>query len=335
MTNDELAQLVTVAIVPRERFSVARKSLGSVLSHTDPSVPLVYLDGRGPRDLQLWLQAEAARRPFKLVRSEHYVSPSQARNLVLDHITTRYVVFIDNDVLVTPRWLESLVACAEETGAAAVGPLMFEGDPTAMVVHNAGGNFEFVGPPGQRDLVQHNEYGHRLRSEIPPEVGRRRVDYVEFHGMLVRAAVFDQIGRLDEGLLSTREHLDLCLRLKEVGGEVWSEMDSAITYENPPPVTRSDLPFFMLRWSEAWNRASLEHFARKYGLGEQYLVRKWGSGQRRQAVFRPFTDSLKRVAGTGVERVMVKGLGFVERMINEVAAPMIARRHGRRAASTP
>jgi GT2 family glycosyltransferase len=42
----------------------------------------------------------------------------------------KYVVFIDNDVLVTPGWLGSLVRRTEETGAWLVGALYCFGEPT-------------------------------------------------------------------------------------------------------------------------------------------------------------------------------------------------------------
>lgn len=45
------------------------------------------------------------------------------------------------------------------------------------------------------------------------------MDFVEFHCVLVRTAAFDSIGPLDEGLLSSREHLDLCLQVRANGGE--------------------------------------------------------------------------------------------------------------------
>ncbi|MBA3294528.1 MAG: hypothetical protein H0T40_12575 [Geodermatophilaceae bacterium] len=62
---------------------------------------------------------------------------------------------------------------------------------------------------------------------------------------------------LDQLLLSTREHLDLCLQIVEAGGSVWLEPASVVTYVTPPPVVRPDSPYFLLRWSESWNVASL------------------------------------------------------------------------------
>jgi GT2 family glycosyltransferase len=284
---------VTIVVVPRERFSVSLRSLTTLIGCTDEPYELVYVDGGSPPEIRERLRQEAGRYNFTLVRTERYLSPNQARNLGLAHVTTPYVVFLDNDVIVTPGWLTPLIDCAEETGAWVVGPLNFEGEFEDMEVHNAGGFLEFEGPEGNQRLLQENRYGHRHRNELPADLERIQADYVEFHCVLVRTSAFDAIGPLDEGLLSTREHLDLCLQVTRAGGEVWSELTSFVTYDHPPPITRGDLPFFMLRWSEEWNWRSVRHFMAKYGLSDEYLERIGGPRARRHVVFRP----ARRLAG--------------------------------------
>ncbi len=115
---------VTVVVVPRERFSLARRALECLLSETTCPFKLVYVDGASPLAVRGYLEAQARSRGFRLLRSEHHLSPTEARNLGLREVAgTRYVVFIDNDVLVRAGWLEALVGCAEETGAWLVGPM--------------------------------------------------------------------------------------------------------------------------------------------------------------------------------------------------------------------
>src|SRR5262249_31256982 len=110
-------KLVTVAITPRERFSFAIASLNSMLERTNYPFDMIYIDAGSPPKVRQHLEAIAREHDFRLLRVNKYMSPNQARNLALEHVTTKYIVFIDNDVLVTEGWLESLVNCAEETGA--------------------------------------------------------------------------------------------------------------------------------------------------------------------------------------------------------------------------
>jgi GT2 family glycosyltransferase len=293
---------VTIVVVPRERFSVSLRSLTTLIGcTTDVPYELVYVDGGSPPAIRERLREEAGRYGFTLVREERYLSPNQARNLGLRHVTTPYVVFIDNDVIVTPGWLQPLIDCAEETGAWVVGPLNFEGEFEDMEVHNAGGFLEFVGPEGQQRLLQENRYGHRHRTALPEGLERFPCDYVEFHCVLVRRSAFDAIGPLDEELLSTREHLDLCLQVTRAGGEVWSDLTSFVTYDHPPPITRTDLPFFLTRWSEEWNWRSVRRFMAKYGLSDEYLERIGGPRARRHVTFRPLKRLVGRTLGDDAE----------------------------------
>jgi GT2 family glycosyltransferase len=116
------APLATVAVVQRDRFSPTRAALERLYEVTEPPFRLIYVDGGSPQRVRAYLTDQARQRGFHLLRRDSYLSPNEARNLALRHVDTRYVVFLDNDVLVTPGWLEALVRCAEETGAWTVGP---------------------------------------------------------------------------------------------------------------------------------------------------------------------------------------------------------------------
>ena len=132
--------LVTIACVPREVFSTTERSLESVLANTSCPHRMVYVDGGSPPEQQRYLERKAREHGFTLVRTDHYLTPNQARNLALEHVDTRYVAFVDNDVLVTEGWLRALVDCAVETKAWSVAPLTFEHLPELERVHLAGGH---------------------------------------------------------------------------------------------------------------------------------------------------------------------------------------------------
>lgn len=258
---------VTVVMVPRQRFSFARRALENLFAQTGPC-RLVYVDAGSPPPLRRWLESEAGRRGFRLLRSDAYLSPNEARNLGLQEVDTEYVVFVDNDVLVAPGWLTPLVRCAEETGAWIVGPLYCIGEPLFRTIHMAGGVLHFEDRPGGRRLIDHHRLSNQPLALYRGELVREPCEFVEFHTMLVRRDVFDRVGPLDEALLSTPEHLDLCLLVRAAGGSVWFEPESVVNYVPATRLRRGDARFYMLRWSERWNRASLAHFKRKWAIAD-------------------------------------------------------------------
>lgn len=318
--------LVTVAIVPRERFSFANKSLDNILETTTGDYELIYVDGNSPPAVRDHVARQAAAHSFRVVRSETYLSPNQARNLAVAHARTKYVVFVDNDVLVSPGWLEALVDCAEQTGAWVVGPVYCERLPAATRIHMAGGEARFEQHDGRRVLRQRHRFYGKPLAEMRPQLRREPTEQIEFHCALARRDVFDRLGALDEQLWSAAEHTDLCLAVREAGGEVYLEPESVITYVPPPPFTADDRRYFMLRWSHAWNAASVERFRTKWQLAADDPALEFLAGwlnQHRQIAWYRAVWVLRRLGATPARWLQKRILGPVESWINRRRYPHV------------
>jgi GT2 family glycosyltransferase len=307
---------VTIIVVPRERFSLSRASLDSVYERTDVPFELVYVDAGSPQRHRRRLAALALRRGFVIARSEKILSPNQARNVGLTFVRTPYVVFMDNDVIVEPGWLGPLLACAEETGAALVGPLYLEGRAEDRIIHMAGGELEIAGEPGHRKLVTSHLLQGTKMDDAPMPLVRRTCDYVEFHCMLARTEIFQDVGPLDEDLLGTREHLDLCMGVRADGGEVYLEPGSVVTYSTPPPLALVDVPFFARRWSDAWMTHSLNHFCDKHGLDASYKGRISIARGRRKIMYEPLQRAAGKVLGSYGPKLVENTVGRIEPRFN-------------------
>ncbi|MEM9563998.1 MAG: glycosyltransferase [Actinomycetota bacterium] len=315
-TNGQADPEVTIVVTPRERFGLSRASLESIYANTSVGFRLVYVDGNAPSRTAAYLRSAATDLGFELISSPEYLSPNRARNLGLAAVTTPFVVFVDNDLVVADGWLEHLLACAEETGAPIVGPLYMEGDPEHHVIHMAGGDYELDGESGHRRFsTVHRLQGQRL-DEIDTELVREPVGFVEFHCLLARTEFVRSIGGFDEALLSTREHLDLCLIASERGELVYFEPSSRVTYLTPPPIDRADISFFLRRWSERWNEASLDHFCAKHGIAPTYRDRMVGMRARRQLLLRPVRTASAKLLPGPIDRFAMRVMARLEREIN-------------------
>ncbi len=257
---------VTIVVVPRERFSCSRTSLESLYVNTHLPFRLIYVDGGSPAHIKRYLKMQAEEKGFQLIRREHYLSPNQARNIGLRRADTKYIVFLDNDVEVAPGWLSALVQCAEETSASLVGPLYCIGQPVHQVIHMAGGEARIRETQGRRCLYEKHRFCNERVSDVRPQMRREPCELVEFHCMLARREVLQELGPLDEALLSTREHVDLCFTVIEAGGTVWFEPNAVVTYVVAQSFAWTDIPYYLLRWSDTWGQASLRHFEQKWNL---------------------------------------------------------------------
>ena len=325
--------LVTVIVTQRERFGMTAESLEDLYAHTDTPFDLVYVDGNAPERHAAYLREQAAARGFTLIRRERFLTPNEARNLGLAAAKTRYVVFIDNDVLFTPGWLDALIGCAEETGASIVAPLTCQGLPAHQTIHHAGGDYApggdmaafFATPEGQPRAFTEDMHGHAVPIEdYDGPMERGQTGMCEFHCALMRRDLFDEIGPLDERMLSTKEHIDVSIAARAAGRTVWFEPSSVITYVFPcraRPLNREDWPFFALRWSDDFGRRSLAHFIDKWRLKvpDDYLhtKRETYKMRRMQGILIPMMATAPLVGrNCKTTRLAAKVAAPIERAVN-------------------
>jgi GT2 family glycosyltransferase len=329
---------VTIVVVPRERFQFAQESLESLYANTDYSFKLIYVDNNSPKNLQAYLQEAAEKYRFQLLRCDRFLSPNQARNLGLSQVSSKYVVFVDNDVIFASGWLQALVKCTEETGATVVGSLVCQYRPVHTIVHCAGGDYmppedyaKFIkdeptvlsteGVKGKWQINEKTYFQNRKVAEVRDRLHRQPTGFVEFHAMLVRMEIFDRIGVLDEAFCCTKEYLDFCMSVVQVGGSVYFEPASVVTFLTHPPAPAlhwSDLPYFMVRWSDNWERQSLIHFQKKWDLVEnkyfQKRLKKLGR-RRREEIIQPIVERFNFLNSTS-RKWIEKRLVALEKLLN-------------------
>ncbi len=297
-----LLPAATIAFVPREQFGTTQRSLETLYERTKEPFKLICVDGGSPPAIQKYLEQAARTHRFTLLRTDSFLTPNQARNIALERVRTRYVVFVDNDVIVGDRFLSPLIQCAQETGAWVVGPLYFEFEPESNRIHMFGGECRIqVLSDGARDLVERHRFAHMRLTDVPGgfRFEREETELIEFHAVLVDMEVFRRLGPLDEALLCSAEHADLCLTVRDAGGRVFLEPRSQITYVPPKQLSGADLDYFRLRWSEAWDTATHNRLQQKWNLSKgcdglrQSQV--WTRSHRRHAL--AWLPSLRRWFG--------------------------------------
>lgn len=325
---------VTIVVSPRERFSYTRESLESIYEHTKIPFKLVYVDGNSPKTIKKYLEDQAQEKSFKLIRKDHYLFPNWARNIGLAEVNTPYVLFADNDIIASPGWLEALLNCAEETNAAVVGPLMCQYEPVHEEIHFAGGESHIVVDVKGRRLLREKMYkqGQQV-SAVFPKLQRTETELCEFHCMLVRTQIFEKLGYFDEKMLNTKEHLDFCMNVMKIGETVYFEPESLVTYVPTSPLKWSDIHFYMLRWSDAWELASLSRMREKWNLAEEgyYFKHKYKAlgWRRRDTILKPIVQRLT-LGSSNVflqKLVMFGFLAPIEKTLNHYLTSRYAQRY--------
>jgi len=257
---------VTIVMTARERHSLAESAIEAVASQTPPPYRFIYVDVDSPPWLREVFAARAKAWDLEVVRIDEPLWPQQARARLLDTIRTEYTVFVDNDVEVERGWLESLVACADATGAGIVGPLYLTGGGTQPArIHMAGGRLRESGGPGARIL----EEAHVLANEDPGRVAdqllRKPCDFVEYHCMLIRTELL-WANVLDPNIRCVHEHIDTSFSARRLGYATYVEPSARVTYLAHCDYMLDELHFFRDRWAQAEADASIATFCSKWDV---------------------------------------------------------------------
>ncbi|MEM7727403.1 MAG: glycosyltransferase [Cyanobacteria bacterium P01_A01_bin.45] len=324
---------VTIVVSPRESFSYSRKSLESIYEHTQVPFKLVYVDGNSPKATREYLKAQAEEKNFKLIRTDYYLTPNRARNIGNREVDTKYVVFVDNDVIASAGWLKALIDCAEDTKATVVGPLMCQYEPVHEEIHFAGGESHIVvDAKGRRRLREKMYKQGKKVADVASQLQRCKTELCEFHVMLVRREIFQQLSAFDEAIMNTKEHLDFCMSVAKFGGSVYFEPSSVVTYDPVLPLEWSDLHYYMLRWSNSWELESLKQLRQKWDLAEdgyfqhRYKALGW---RRRDTILMPIIRKLTLgIRHQRLDKVLMYGfLVPIEKVINNYLTSRYAKAH--------
>ena len=125
-----------------------------------------------------------------------------------------YVLLVNNDAFVAPDMLGELVATLEADAQGGIaGPLICYASDPELVWYLADDERRWLPVPRRVGS------GERAASISP---ARRWVGYVCGCGMLVRRAVFERVGLLDERFFMYFEDADFCQRARGAGFAIWA-----------------------------------------------------------------------------------------------------------------
>lgn len=257
----------TVAFVPRETVSQTIGCLDRLIEKTSSPHDLVAVVAGYPAEVTAQVRDRVELAGGRLIEFSSFVTPNEARNAALAAARTRYIVFVDHDVYVADGWLEPLLECARETGAAIVSPLIFEGEPMFTRLHMAGGEARVIplssGCNDMRDL--HHE-AHERFADISEPLRRKQTELIEFHTALVETDWLRAAGGLDPELRSLAEHWDMCIQAARDGRSIYLEPRSHVNYSPPSRLMPEDVRWFNLRWSDDWSNRSIGRLVEKYDI---------------------------------------------------------------------
>jgi len=212
--GDELASLIILCC---NQLDFTRQCLESVWQHTRPPYELLLIDNGSTDGTAAYLDELRQRSgPERVVviRNDTNRGFAAGCNQGLTEARGRYLVLLNNDTIVTPGWLEGLIAVSHHNWPriGIVGPMTSCASPPQEV------------PIDYRTPEELLAFANRRRQAFAGQASsvQRLIGFC----MLFRREVWEKVGGLDEGFgLGFFEDDDLCVRVREAGFELAMALD--------------------------------------------------------------------------------------------------------------
>lgn len=243
---------VSIVIVNLEQAALTLDCVASIEAHTERGLYEIVVVDNGSAPEEVETLAKASDR-FKLLPLNRNMFFGEASNIGAEHASADLVLFLNNDVEVTPGWLQPLLATLDSADrAGAVGP---------KIVHPNGELLEagcFIRPDGWG--IQIGKSGMIL----PPAWAdaTRIVDYCSGACLLMRRDTFLALGGFDPTFDPAYfEDVDLAIRLRAIG--LFTYYCGATAVRHLESVTSNRI----------WTR---EERDRVIAINRGRLVQRWG-----------------------------------------------------------
>lgn len=199
---------------------------GSLLQSTYPALQIYVVDNASTEDDVAHLREFYPN--IHIIQNPLNNGYCAAYNLAFSTCTGKYLVCLNNDVIVKPDWIEHLVKLAEsdETIAAAQPKILSYFDEKA---------FEYAGASGgMMDVYGYPFLRGRLFSTIEKDSGQyddvREIFWTSGAAMFIRKNALEKSGVLDETIVHHMDEIDLCWRLRMAGYKLLVQPASVIQH---------------------------------------------------------------------------------------------------------
>ncbi|MDD2759952.1 MAG: glycosyltransferase [Methylomonas sp.] len=248
--------LVSIIIPTRDRADLLGMCLDSLIQRTTyPNYEVIILDNGSVEDETQRLFERLPKNRFKILRDDSAFNYSCLNNKGAQLARGEFLCLMNNDIeILTPDWLEEMVSFAARPGIGCVGARLWYPDDSLQ----HGGIILGVG-----GVANHAHY--RTERGNSGYFGRASLHQsfsaVTGACLLVKHAIFDALGGLDEQLAVAFNDVDFCLRVVDAGyRNIWTpyaemkhhESASRGIEDTPEKQARfvNEVTYIQARWKE-------------------------------------------------------------------------------------
>lgn len=210
------APKVAVVIIHWNRRALLEQFLPFLLRSSYPNLEIVVADNDSTDDSVAFLEQTYPQ--VRVISNEANYGYAGGYNHALKHVDAEYLVLLNNDIQVTPKWIEPVIAAMEEDKRiGACQPKMLDHANKHLFEYAgaAGGYMDQLGYAFCRGrLFEHLEEDHGQYNDV------RDIFWASGACLFVRAEAFRAAGGFDEHFFAHMEEIDLCWRMQLAGYKI-------------------------------------------------------------------------------------------------------------------
>jgi len=241
--NDYEKDLVTIAIISKNRYDFIRPCIESIENHRGNRKIEILIGDTGTKEkrvLNFYREAEKNFDNIRVVSFKEYFFSQKYNDLIFSYANGEYLVLLNNDTIAKPGWLDALIAPLEDKRVGIVGAKLLSRDGT---IQHAG--------------IEYNDISngcHRFLNEASIIPG------VTFTCVAMRHDVYDRFQSSEE-FREKDQDTDFCQRLSSAGfAIIYEPKAELLLFEEPTRDCRngeSDSVLLNEKWGTQIRKLSL------------------------------------------------------------------------------
>ncbi|WP_353571695.1 glycosyltransferase [Candidatus Albibeggiatoa sp. nov. BB20] len=209
---------VDIIVCVHNALADVQRCLASILEYVSGAYQLILIDDGSQSETEGFLQDFANQHSCQLIRNEQARGYTFAANQGLRASSNEYVILLNSDTIVTPYWLERLVACAhsdEKIGM--VGPLSNTASWQSVPYIECNGDWATNPLPVDMTPAQFANRIAAFSTRIYP-----RLSFLNGFCLFIKRQLIQQIGYFDEESFGAGygEENDYCIRARQAGWQL-------------------------------------------------------------------------------------------------------------------